>query len=99
MIPIAQLKVDFWIVKDEFNKQEIKRAVAKIIDGQKVNFISPEDLVLSKLLWYKESNSTRQLEDVQSVLAVTKVDLKHIRNWAEKQGTIEILEKLIKEIA
>ncbi len=92
--PQSRLKVDFWIVKDAFNKQEIKRAVIKKIDGQNVSFVSPEDLILSKLLWYQMSESTRQLEDIESVLKITKVDLKYIKDIAEKQGTLEILNKL-----
>lgn len=95
--PNSQLKVDFWIAKDGFNKQEIKRAITKKIDGKKVNFVSPEDLILSKLLWFQASQSTRQLEDIKSVLAITKVDIRYVKNWAEKQGTTEILNDLLKE--
>lgn len=94
--PNSQLKVDFWVVKDSFNKQEIKRAITKKIDGKKVNFVSPEDLILSKLLWFQDSQSTRQLEDIKSVLAITNVDLRYIKSWAKKQGTIEILNDLLK---
>lgn len=93
--PQSQLKVDFWVVKDNFNKQEIKRAVAKNIDGKNINFVSPEDLILSKLLWYQLSESTRQLEDIESVLKISKVDIDYVKKTAEKQGTIEILNKLL----
>jgi len=96
--PQSRLKVDFWIVKDNFNKQEIKCAKVKKIDGKKINFVSPEDLILSKLLWFQDSRSTRQLEDIKSVLAITIVDLKYIKNWAKKQGTLEILNDLLKEV-
>lgn len=96
--PQSQLKVDFWIVKDAFNKQEIQRAIPKNFEEYDIRFISPEDLILSKLLWYKESESTRQLEDIKSVLAISKVNLKYIKNWAAKQDTLEVLEKLIEEV-
>jgi hypothetical protein len=95
--PQSQLKVDFWVVKDSFNKQEIKRAVIKEIGGKKVSFASPEDLILSKLLWYQISESTRQLEDIESVLRISKVDIEYIKNTSKKQGTIEILEELLKK--
>lgn len=93
--PQSGLKVDFWIVSNDFNKQKIKRAKTRKIGEQKVNFISPEDLVLSKLLWHKESYSTKQLEDIKSVLSITKIDMKYLKKWAAKQGTIEILNNLI----
>lgn len=96
--PQSQLKVDFWVVKDNFNKQEIERAITKEIEGKKVKFVSPEDLILSKLLWYQLSKSTRQLEDIESVFRISKVDIDYIKNISEKQGTLEILEDIIKKL-
>ena len=96
--PNSGLKADFWIVKDYFAEEEIKRAVAKDIQGYKVNFVSPEDLILSKLLWYKSSESTRQLEDIESILSITTVDLHYLKRLAEKQDSLEILEILIKKV-
>src|SRR4030042_3719164 len=94
--PQSGLKLDFWVVKDSFEKLKIKRAKIKVIDGEEVSFSSPEDLIISKLDWYKLSNSTRQLEDIESVLRISKVDLEYIKKWASKRGTIDILNKLIK---
>jgi len=96
--PQSQLKVDFWVAKDIFNKQEIKRGVVKEIDGKKVIFVSPEDLILSKLLWYQQSESTRQLEDVESVFRISKVDMGYIKEISERQGTINILNKLLESL-
>ena len=96
--PNTGLKADFWIAKDYFNEEEIKRAVTKDFHGYNINFVCPEDLILSKLSWHQMSDSTRQLEDIESVLSISKVDLEYIREAAQKQGTIEILEKLIKKV-
>jgi hypothetical protein len=96
--PQSGLKVDFWVAKDRFNEQEILHGVAKDFEGQEVIFVSPEDLILSKLLWYELSQSTRQLEDIESILRISEVDLKYVRNWAKKQKTLEILERLVKKI-
>lgn len=95
--PQSRLKADFWVAKNVFNKQEIKRGITKEIDGHKVRFVSPEDLILSKLLWYQQSESTRQLEDIESVLKISKVDMEYVKKISEKQETAEILEKLIKD--
>lgn len=96
--PASGLKIDFWILKNElFDKIRLKRRVAKKIGKQVIYFTSPEDLILSKLLWYKESQSTRHLEDVESVLKISKVDLKYVKKWAVMQNTIKFLEK-IKEL-
>lgn len=92
------LKVDFIMAKDDkFSSLEIKKSVEKKFAGQKISFISPENLILSKLLWHKESNSTRHLEDIGSILKISKVDLKYIEKWANRQSTLKIFKKILKK--
>jgi len=86
--PETGLKVDFWITKgDEKSTMEFKRRITKKI--------SPEDLILSKLEWYKQTESSRHLEDIESTLKISKVDVKYIKKWAEKQSTLKIFENLL----
>ena len=92
--PQTGLKVDFWVKRYPF--EEFKRAIVKKIDGQKINFISPEDLVSSKLIWHKEGQGSKQIEDIESILKISKPDLNYIKGWAQKQLTFDILEKILK---
>ncbi len=94
----TSLKVDFWILQDsDFDRSRLKRAVTRKIFGQNIRFSSAEDLILKKLLWFKESRSTRQLEDIHSVMAIIKnqLDFNYLRKWAKKQNTLGILEEQI----
>ena len=94
----TSMKVDFWILEDsDFDRSRLKRAVARKIFSQKVFFSSPEDLILKKLLWFNESGSDRQLEDIHSVLEIIKdqLDYAYLRKWAKKQKTSELLEEMI----
>ena len=51
--PISGVKIDFWVSKrDELSLLKNERKVAKKVSGRKIYFISPEDLILSKLVWY-----------------------------------------------
>jgi hypothetical protein len=94
--PASGLKVDFWILKNQlFDKIRLKRRIAKKINKQTVYFASPEDLIISKLVWHKESQSTRQLEDIESILRISKVDKKYIKKWVELLNVSEIFDKLI----
>jgi len=99
--PASGLKVDFWILKNDlFSKTEMKRRVDKKISGTTVSFISPEDLILRKLLWYKVTESTRQLEDIKTVFErQKKLDMKYIKKWAKMHSTDTILEKLLKGVS
>ncbi|MBI2676454.1 MAG: nucleotidyltransferase [Candidatus Yanofskybacteria bacterium] len=96
--PASGLKVDFWIFKnDDFDKERMKRRIKKQIAGQKLYFSSPEDLILIKLLWFKDSQSTRQLEDISSILRIQdKLNISYIKKWAKRQRTLDVFENLLK---
>lgn len=92
------MKVDFWALKDtEFDKSRLKRAVAKKILNQRVYFISPEDLILKKLLWHQKSQSMRQLEDIQSIIQMqrNKLDFAYLTKWAKRQKTAGLLREMV----
>lgn len=94
--PESGLKVDFWVMKnDQIALDEFSRRLPKKISGATVYFISPEDLILSKLRWTKETESTRHLEDIESVLKISKVDIKYVKKQARRQSTLEIFENLL----
>ncbi len=96
--PKSGLKIDFWIAKDDLrSKIAYSRRKVKKIHGQQIYFVSPEDLILSKLIWYKESQSSRHLEDIESVLKISKkkLDLKYLKNWAKRLGVLGIFNKLL----
>jgi hypothetical protein len=93
------LKVDFWVLKNDiYSQSRIKRRKLKKAWGQNISFISPDDLILSKLIWYKKTGSTRQLEDIESIIAIQKkLDWKYIRRWAEIQATEKFLKLVLKK--
>lgn len=94
--PASGLKVDFWILKnDAFDRARMRRRVRKKLAGAFFYVTSPEDLILMKLLWYKESQSTRQLEDIESVLRIQKkLDRGYLKQWAEDHGTFMLFKSL-----
>jgi hypothetical protein len=98
--PDIGFKIDFFVLSDNpYNKLKIKRAILRDVFGVgRAYFISPEDLILGKLNWSKESHSQKQLDDIRTVLenAKIKLDFKYLKIWATKHGTMKVLEKLIK---
>lgn len=92
------MKVDFWILSDSaFDRSRLKRAKVREIFGQKIIFSSPEDLILKKLLWFNESKSSRQLEDIHSVMAIIKdqLDFDYLKKWAKKLKVSGLLDEMI----
>ena len=90
------IKIDFFVLKDdEFSSARLKRRVSKSIAGKSVYFLSPEDLVLSKLLWRKDTESELQLRDVESVLKFQKnLDWRYLQKWAKIHATAKTLNSL-----
>lgn len=93
-------KIDFWPIdkKDSHKIAEFKRASKENVFGKKISMITPEDLIITKLQWFKDSDSSRHLEDIKSIFKISKVDLDYVKNWAEKQGTMEIFNKIISAV-
>lgn len=96
--PESGLKIDFFMTKnDEFEQECFKKSQLRDL-GHKMNFTSPENLILSKLIWYQQSQSTRQLEDIQSVMDVQKrLDRAYLILWINKLSLQKEWQKLKKK--
>ncbi len=95
------VKIDFWILKelDQFVLEQLKRKVAKKVFNEKVFFISPEDLILNKLTWFEKSQSSRHLEDIESVFKISgkKLDKNYLKKQAAKRGVAYLLKNFINQ--
>lgn len=90
------IKIDFFVTgDDDFSHAKLKRRMSQRIEDQQVYFLSPEDLILSKLIWCKDSGSELQLDDIESILKLqTSLDWAYLRKWAKIQETYKTLKKL-----
>jgi hypothetical protein len=90
------IKVDFIVRKDdEFRVTEFSRKTDVSVEGVPVSVVSPEDLVLSKLVWAKASGSELQLRDVrQMIVELEDLDSGYVGKWARILGVEEALLKV-----
>lgn len=61
-----------------------------VLQDQEIKIISPEDLVVAKLYWARDSRSDMQLRDVRNLLASPDIDLKYIELRVRQMGLAEI---------
>jgi hypothetical protein len=89
------LKADFIVRKNEvYREAEFARKRIVTIDGASIFIVAPEDLILSKLVWAKQSESTLQLKDVKQLLQeLTDIDWNYLTTWAATLGIADILRK------
>lgn len=94
------LKVDFYLPgSDEFGRSSFARRRRQELWGETVWVISPEDLVLAKLLWAKQGGSGRQLEDARGICRVqgAELDRPYLKDWAARLSVRESFEALLPE--
>jgi hypothetical protein len=82
------IKVDFVVRKDTpYRRREFSRKKKISVDGENLYIVAPEDLILSKLVWAKDSKSEIQLRDVQNLLQSVKgLDRRYLARWAKQLG-------------
>ena len=82
-------KVDLIIRKSRpFSREEFARRSVTEFEGAKLSIASVEDVILSKLEWAKSGASSRQIEDVASILKIRGGDLDgaYLERWIESLG-------------
>ncbi len=89
-------KIDFIIQKDSlYRLTEFERRREIQIQGEAAWIVSPEDLIISKLDWAKDSVSEFQLRDVEDLFKRVKdLDLEYITKWVSSLGLQNILSKV-----
>lgn len=99
----TSFKVDLFVQgPSEFEQQLLARSrKVRLAEagGKECYVVSPEDIVLLKLRWFRETDATseRQWDDVLGVLAVQKEALDHeyLARWADTLGLREFLDRAI----
>jgi hypothetical protein len=86
----------FALFDDPFVREQFARRRERFLStiGRPVPVPSVEDLVIQKLRWGRG----KDLDDARDVLAVQGVgslDMKYLRGWCERHGTVDALETIL----
>jgi hypothetical protein len=78
-------KADFVILKNtEYRLTEFERQQKIDFYGTIVNVVSPEDLLISKLIWIQDLQLTVQMEDIKNLAALAGLQQDYINFWITK---------------
>ncbi|MCX5790538.1 MAG: hypothetical protein NTX64_18855 [Elusimicrobia bacterium] len=93
------LKIDFYLPRSENDREALARRKTFALWETRVSVISPEDLILSKLVWAKEGGSGRQIEDARGVyeLQRSSLDMDYMKSKADALSVRHALNSLISE--
>jgi hypothetical protein len=94
-------KIDVIIPRDaRWPDQFARRKRLPLLENLNAWFVSPEDLILSKMQAYEEGGSEKHLRDIAGVLKIhgDAVDRDYIVHWAERLGFTEIWNLIISRV-
>lgn len=78
-------KADFVVLKDEvFRKEEFSRRKKVDFFDKTIYVVSPEDLLLSKLIWIQDFQSAQQMEDIKNLAVIDHLDWPYITKWLDQ---------------
>ena len=89
-------KADFVILKNqEFRQVEFERRVKMEYFDKVVYLVSVEDLLLSKIIWIQDLQSSIQMEDIKNLCKLETLDWTYIKEWILKLNlnTFNLIEK------
>jgi hypothetical protein len=87
-------KADFVILKnDEYRLTEFERKRKMNFYGISFYVVSPEDLLISKLIWIQEWQATVQMEDIKNLASLPDLQQDYINYWTKelKLNTFDLL--------
>jgi hypothetical protein len=99
--PESDFDIDLFLLRDDPHDQlAFSRRKRIAFDRGEAFICTPEDYIITKLLWAKRERRPKDFEDVRAVLAVqrTKLDLPFIRHWCDQHATHDLLKKALRSI-
>lgn len=94
----TSFKIDFWLRKQTpYERTRFDRRLQGTMFGRSVWLTSAEDIILSKLLWYKMSPMLeRQFQDVLEVyeIQLQDLDVDYLEHWAEQLEILDLLDRI-----
>lgn len=97
--PATGLKVDVFVLKDAaFDQSRYNRRQRLTIkEGLTAWFASPEDVILKKLVYYKEGGSEKHIRDILGVLKIQEnsIDQGYVAHWAAQLGLFDLWQDVL----
>ena len=96
--PASGLKIDVYVNPDTpYDRTRLaRRRRLPLVAGLDAYFARPEDVILYKLLYYRQVPSDLHLRDVVGILHVSgrELDQTYVKEWAQRLGLSDLWERV-----
>lgn len=89
--------IEFFLLSDDpHDRQRFARRQMVTVLGRKAAVPTAEDVIVTKLRWWREVRRPKDLQDARGILAVQgdRIDWDYVQSWCDRHGTREILDEL-----
>jgi hypothetical protein len=97
--PASGLKLDLVVpARDDFDRSRFARAVrVRPAPDYEASFAAMEDVILKKLVFYREGGSDKHLRDVAGVLRISgdQLDVPYLEAWASRLGVADLWQAVV----
>ena len=92
--PASANKIDFMIAGHApwATAQMQRRRRIALFPDREADFSAPEDVILGKLVYYREGESEKHLRDIAGILKISgaRLDWKYVENFSDQLGVADI---------
>jgi hypothetical protein len=100
--PSSGLKIDVIVPqKNEFDRLRFRRRRnVRTSEGLEIAYSSPEDIIVSKLEFYREGRSEKHLRDIAGIIKISGdgLDFDYLAVWMGKKGLQAIWDEFLVRI-
>ncbi len=86
----------FDLIDDPHDRERFARRRTATVLGRRVSLPTAEDVVVSKLRWFRLAGRRKDWDDARNVMAVQRValDQAYMRHWCADLATLDLLEAI-----
>ena len=100
--PASGNKIDFMIADttDWTKSQLSRRRRVNVLQDKVASVAAPEDVILGKLVYFREGGSDKHLRDITSILQINQgeVDREYLDHFALLLGVVDIWQLVLKRL-
>jgi hypothetical protein len=100
--PSSGVKADFILAgHDAWGRAQLsRRKKIKIESGLDVYIGAPEDIIIGKMIYYREGGSEKHLRDITGILKISgqDIDMAYIQKWVGDLGLSDIWESILDRV-